>query len=263
MNTGHSGEAVYMTRGGAAATIHLNQPARRNAITFEMWRRLKDLVGAADRDADIKVIVVTGDGGAFAAGSDIEEFGRMAGDPSAARAAAEILHDCEKALHQAGKPTLANIRGPCIGAGCGLALCCDFRFADTSARFGITPARLGLIYSVADTKRLIDAVGAAAARDILFTGRILGGEEALAMRLIDRLVPPDGLDAIVGDYAALLADASSASVRAMKRHVHMVLGGAADDTPETRAAFVDAISGADFREGHAAFMGKRKPTFPP
>jgi enoyl-CoA hydratase/carnithine racemase len=255
-------DAVYMTRDGAVATIHLNQPAKRNAITIEMWRQLLHLVGAADRDAAVKVIVVTGQGGAFAAGSDIEEFGEVSQDPSTAPATAEIIHQSEKKLHRAAKPTLAKISGPCVGAGCGVALCCDFRFADTTARFGITPARLGLIYSVADTKRLVDVVGAAKARDMLLTGRLMQGEEALAIGLIDRLLDPNKLDEAVKEYAGMLADASPFSVRAMKRHIQSVLDGAKDDTPETRAAFADAISGPDFKEGHAAFMAKRKPVFP-
>ena len=257
-----SEEAVFLTRDGAVATIHLNQPARRNAITIEMWRQLLQLVGAADRDPLVRVIVVTGEGGAFAAGSDIEEFGQVSQNPSTAPATAEIIHQSEKKLYRAGKPTLAKISGACVGAGCGVALCCDFRFADTTARFGITPARLGLVYSVADTKRLADVVGAAWARDILFTGRMFGADEALAMGLIDHLAPPDQLNDAVSAYALRLTEASPFSVRAMKRHVQMVVEGAKDDTPETRAAFADAICGPDFQEGHAAFMAKRKPVFP-
>lgn len=257
-----SEEAVFLTRDGAVATIHLNQPARRNAITIEMWRQMLHLVGAADRDPLVRVIVITGEGGAFAAGSDIEEFGQVSQNPSTAPATAEIIHQSEKKLYRASKPTLAKISGPCVGAGCGVALCCDFRFADTTARFGITPARLGLVYSVADTKRLADVVGAARARDMLFTGRIFGGDEALAMGLIDRLAPPDQLDEAVNAYTIQLTEASPASVRAMKRHVQMVVEGAKDDTAETRAVFADAICGADFKEGHAAFIAKRKPVFP-
>lgn len=256
------GDAVFMTRDASVATIHFNQPAKRNAITIEMWRQMLHLVGAADRDPAVRVIIVTGEGGAFAAGSDIEEFGEVAQDPSTAPAAAEIIHQSEKKLHRVSKPTLAKISGACVGAGCGVALCCDFRFADTTARFGIPPARLGLVYSVADTKRLVDAVGAARARDMLFTGRILDSAEAFSIGLVDRLVEPDRLDDAVRAYAVMLADASPFSVKAMKRHVQMVLDGAKDDTPETRAAFADAISGPDFKEGHAAFMAKRKPVFP-
>lgn len=257
-----SNETVFMSRVGAVATVHLNQPAKRNAITLEMWRGLMNLLATAERDPSIKVIVVTGEGGAFAAGSDIEEFGRVGEDPAAAPAAVEVIHQAERALHHVSKPTIARIAGPCVGAGCGIALCCDFRFADSSARFGITPARLGLVYSVADTKRLVDVVGAARARDILFTGRIFGGEEALAIGLIDKLSVPDKLDAVVDEYAAALTEASSFSVRTMKRHLHAVLEGAAGDTPETRASFAAAISGPDFKEGFAAFMAKRKPVFP-
>ncbi len=262
MDDDNATDAVFMTCDGAIAMIHLNHPAKRNAITFAMWRRLLALVGVADRDASVKVIVIAGEGGAFAAGSDIEEFGRVSEDPVAARDAAEIIHQSERELHRAAKPTLAKITGVCIGAGCGVALCCDFRFADTSARFGITPARLGLIYSLADTKRLVDVVGAAKARDMLLTGRLMDGEEALAIGLIDRLLDPPRLDGAVKEYAALLAEASPFSVRAMKRQIQAVLDGATDETPETRAAFAGAISGPNFKVGHAAFTAKRKPVFP-
>ncbi len=255
-------DLVYLTREGAVATIHFNQPSKRNAITIEMWRQLLHFVGAAERDKAVKVIVITGEGGAFAAGSDIEEFGQVAQNPSTAPAASDVIHQSEKKLHRVSKPTLAKISGACVGAGCGIALCCDFRFADTSARFGIPPARLGLVYSLADTKRLVDVVGAARARDMLFTGRILDAAEALAIGLADRVVAPDRLDDEVKAYTAMLAEASPFSVKTMKAHVQMVLDGAKDDTPETRAAFADAISGPDFKEGHAAFMAKRKPVFP-
>jgi len=257
-----SADAVFMTRAGAVATLHLNQPAKRNAISILMWQRLLDLVSAADRDPNVKVIVVTGEGGAFAAGSDIAEFAQVAADPTTATAAADIIHQSENALSRVSKPTLAKISGACVGAGCGVALCCDFRFADTTARFGITPARLGLVYSVADTKRLVDVVGAARARDILYTGRIMDATEALAMGLIDRLMAPGDLDAVVQDYLTALTAASSFSQRALKRHLRAVVDGAHDDTPETLAVFAGAIGGAHFKEGHAAFMAKRKPEFP-
>lgn len=256
------GEAVFLTRAGAVATIHLNRPDRRNAINVAMWRQLARFVDVVEKDSAVRVIVVTGESGAFAAGSDIEEFGRLAGDPAAAADAADVLHHAERTLYRAGKPTLAMIRGACIGAGCGIALCCDVRFADSTARFGITPARLGLVYGVADTKRLVDVVGAARARDLLLTGRILDAAEALEMGLVTKVTPSTGLDGAVAEYTALLTDASAFSQRTMKRHIGMVCDGAADDTEDSLRVFTEAVGGSDFKEGHAAFMAKRKPVFP-
>jgi len=250
-----------MDREGAVATIHLNRPDKRNALSVAMWRELLACVEKANTDAAVKVIVVTGEGQAFAAGADIDEFKQTFTDPAAADAVAEVTYSAQKRLHRNAKPTIAKIRGACVGGGCGVALCCDLRFADTTAKLGITPGKLGLIYTVADTKRLVDAVGPAAAKDILYTGRILDASEALSVGLIDRLLAPADLDQAVADYAAAICAASQFSARGTKEIVQMILDGADDDTPKTRKLFVDAFSGPDFKEGFTAFAEKRKPKF--
>ncbi len=255
-------ETVYARRDGAIATLHLNRPAKRNALTLEMWRRLMALVEEADRDTAVKVIVVTGEGDTFAAGADIDEFEQTFSDPKVADQVAEITYESQKRLARNMKPTIAKVRGACVGGGCGIAICCDFRFADETAKFAITPAKLGIIYSVADTKRLVDTVGAARAKDILYTGRILDAEEARSVGLVDKVVPAAELDAVVLAYANQIAAASQFTARGAKRIVQMILDGAEDDTRETRRLFVDAFSGPDFKEGFAAFAQKRKPNFP-
>ena len=255
-------DAVFMDREGAVATIHLNRPAKRNALNMDMWRRLMETVDTAEKDPAVKVIVVTGEGGAFAAGADIDEFGKTFTDPNAAAVAAETTYNSQKRLYRVSKPTIAKIRGACVGGGCGIALCCDLRFADTTARFGITPAKLGLFYTLSDTKRLVDAVGPSHAKDILYTGRILTAPEAHTIGLINRLTQPEHLDAVVADYAAEVCAASQFSVRATKGVVQDILDGAADDGPENLKRFADAFSGEDFKEGHAAFTEKRKANFP-
>ncbi|MCB2109048.1 MAG: enoyl-CoA hydratase/isomerase family protein [Rhodobacteraceae bacterium] len=254
-------DPIYLNRDGAVGTIHLNRPDKRNALNGAMWQRLATLIAEADADPQIKVIVITGEGQAFAAGADIDEFNAVFTDPSAAETTAAITYQAQKALHRNLKPTIAKIRGACVGGGCGIALCCDLRFADTSAKLGITPGKLGLIYSLSDTKRLVDLVGPAKAKDILYTGRILGAEEALSIGLIDRLVAPEALDETVNAFAAEICAASQFSARGTKRITQMILDGADDDTAETRALFVEAFSGADFKEGFTAFGEKRKPKF--
>jgi enoyl-CoA hydratase/carnithine racemase len=253
--------AVYLDREGAVGTIHLNRPDKRNALSMAMWQALMDAVAQADADPLIKVIVVTGEGQAFAAGADIDEFKQTFTDPKAAEAVADITYRAQKRLHRNAKPTIAKIRGACVGGGCGLALCCDLRFADGTAKLGITPGKLGLIYTLADTKRLVDAVGPAKAKDILYTGRILDAEEALKIGLIDRLVLPEALDQAVADYAAEIAAASQFSARGTKQMVQQILDGVEDDTAATRQLFVDAFKGVDFKEGFTAFGEKRKPKF--
>jgi len=172
-----------------------------------------------------------------------------------------VTYDALKVLHRFPKPTIAMIRGACVGGGCGIALCCDLRFADTTAKLGITPGKLGLVYSLADTKRLIDAVGPARAKDILYTGRILTAEDALSAGLLNRLVEPDDLERTVTAFADDICKASQFSAEATKKIAGMILDGAADDTPETRQLFIDSFSGDDFHEGFTAFKEKRTPDF--
>ncbi len=254
-------DTIYLDRDGAVATIHLNRPDKRNALNSSMWARLIDLVDAADADPAVKVIVVTGENGTFSAGSDIEELGRSLHDPAVSERAGDLTYRSQARLRHAAKPTLAKIRGDCFGGGSGIALACDVRFADTTARFGITPAKLGLIYSVADTKRLVDVVGQARAKDILFTGRTFSVTDARDYGMVDWLVEPKDLDKIVADYAQKICDTSQFSARENKLIIHAILDGLADDTPATRRLFVDGFKGADFKEGQAAFMEKRKPAF--
>jgi enoyl-CoA hydratase/carnithine racemase len=256
-----SPDPINLTRAGAVATIELNRPEKRNALDSAMWQRLAAAVAEADADSTVKVIVVTGAGQAFAAGADIDEFKAVFSDPRAAEATAAITYQAQRALHRNLKPTIAKIRGACVGGGCGIALCCDLRFADTTAKLAITPGKLGLIYSLADTKRLVDVVGPAKAKDMLYTGRILDAAEAERIGFVDRVVAPDKLDDFVAAYAAEICAASQFSARGTKEIVRMILDGATDDTATTRQLFVEAFAGADFREGFAAFAAKRKPTF--
>jgi enoyl-CoA hydratase/carnithine racemase len=165
------------------------------------------------------------------------------------------------ALAKLDRPVLAHIEGFCVGAGSALALACDIRLTAADAKFGITPAKLGLMYNLADTKRLVDAVGPGKAKDILFTGRLLDADEALAFGLVDIVIPTADLETAVAAKAAQICANSQWSIRASKRVIRQILDGAPDDTEETQRWFVDAVLAEDFLEGRAAFMGKRSPDF--
>ena len=254
-------DAIFLDRTGRHAVLRLNRPDKRNALTLAMWQRMIELLAEAEADSTIRLLIVTGQGHAFAAGADIEEMQAVFDDPAMAKTIAEVTYQAQKALHRFPKPTIAAIQGACVGGGCGIALCCDLRFADTSAKIGITPGKLGLIYSLADTKRLVDVVGLATAKDILYTGRIVTAEEAKHLRLIDRLVAEDVLNDEVLAYADQICAASQFSAESTKRIVHMILDGTADDTSATRDLFIDAFAGDDFREGFAALTEKRTPDF--
>jgi enoyl-CoA hydratase/carnithine racemase len=249
-------DTVYMDRDGAVATLHIDRPDKRNALNTAMWQRLMDLARDADTNPATKVIVITGEGGLFASGADIEEFG-SSNDPVVVQTALRAM----AALRDVKKPTIAKIRGACIGGGCGIALCCDLRFADTTARFGITPAKLGLLYALADTKSLVAAVGASRAKDILFTGRLFGAADALDYRLIDWLVEPVDLDTAVAEYAARICEVSQFSTRGAKVIVRAIVEGAGVDTDDTKRIYFEGFKGEDFKEGCEAFAARRKPNF--
>ena len=254
--------AIYLEKDGSIGWLVLNQPAKRNALSKAMWEAIPGLLDEALQDGAIRSVVIRGvDAAAFAAGADISEFESTHADLAKSKAYNRAVHAASRRLMRFEKPVIAMVQGPCVGGGCGIALAADMRLADASAKFAIPPAKLGLVYNLQDTKLLVDAVGPSKAKDILFTGRTFGAEEALRIGMIDRLVTPEKLDETVAAYAAQLGENSQFSVRAGKRMIQTVLDGVSDETPETRRIFVNAFAGPDFKEGQAAFMGKRAPKF--
>ena len=254
-------EGLDLAVAGEIATLTLNRPARRNAVNRAMWQGLPGVLDAA-RAARVKVLVLTGAGEAFAAGADISEFEQVYADRATAGAYFAEIAVAMDALANFESPTLARIDGACVGGGLGLALCCDMRIASDRARLGITPAKLGLMYALSDTRRLVDVVGPARAKDILYTGRILEANEALTLGLVDAVTPLADLDAAVAAKAEAIAAASQWSARKTKQIIRRILDGQTDDDAETNTWMLDAVEGADFVEGRDAFLAKRTPRFP-
>ena len=244
-----------------SATLVLNRPDKRNALNVAMWAAIPDFVAQLVADKNAKILFIRGAGGAFASGADISEMPTVYATAEAALANDDKIQGAMRAIEDCPKPVIALIEGPCVGGGCGLALACDLRFAAHGARFGITPAKLGLVYGTADTRRLVQAVGLSRAKDILFTGRLLDSEEALRVGLIDQLVAPEALTGLAKDYARQIGNASQFSVHNQKRILAMLRNGA-DDALESRALVGASFVGDDFQEGFAAFMEKRPAKFP-
>jgi enoyl-CoA hydratase/carnithine racemase len=244
------------------ATITLNRPEKRNALNEAMWLGLAEAVRRADALPDAKIIVIRGAGGHFAAGADISEFDTVYASRERGTKYRAAVEDGARAIADAAKPAIAMIEGNCIGGGMAIALACDLRIASASARCGITPARLGIVYSFGDTKRLVDAVGPSKAKDILFTGRLMEAAEAQAIGLVDEVHAPENLERVVSAKCALLAGNSQWSIRGAKDMVRLILSGATKESRETVETFTGAAGQADFREGRTAFMEKRPPKFP-
>jgi enoyl-CoA hydratase/carnithine racemase len=253
---------IYLKADGPVARIVLNRPAKRNAVNFAMWRRLRELCVAVDQDPAYKVLVIRGAGvRAFSAGADISEFETYRTSAEASQAYNAATDSAQDALAAMSKPTIALIRGVCVGGGCGLALSCDIRLADGSARFAITPARLGLVYPVGVTKRLVDVVGPAQAKLMLYTGMTLRAERAHEIGLVDQLSEASTIEADAVTLAQTIAERAQYSVRGTKRIVELISAGLSEENDETRALRAGAFDTADYREGVRAFLEKRHPAF--
>ena len=225
-----------------------------------MWAAFPGLVERALGDASVRLLIVaSAHPGPFCAGADIGEFAAASRDPAWRAANQAAIRATQVTLARATIPTLAAVDGDCIGGGCGIALACDVRIASPRARFGITPAKLGLVYPLHDTKLLVNLVGPSHAKRLLFTGALIGASEALRLGLVQQVA--DDLDAAVAGFADQVRAASGASQRATKAIVARILGGVTDDDAASAAGFDAAFDGADFAEGVSAFLAKRSPRF--
>jgi enoyl-CoA hydratase/carnithine racemase len=251
---------VLLACANDVATITLNRPDKRNALNEAMWAALAEAMKRADAMPEAKIIVIRGAGGHFAAGADISEFAVVYASRERSAEYSRIVAGSVNAIAQAPKPVIAMIEGACVGGGMAIALACDLRLASATAKCGITPAKLGIVYAFGDTKRLVDAVGPSKAKDIIFTGRIMDATEALAIGLVDEVHASDALEKSVAAKCGAIAANSQWSVRGTKEMIRFIM--AAIETHETTGKFLDAVEQADFHEGRTAFMEKRTPKFP-
>ena len=243
------------------ARLTISQPGKRNAVNAAMWAALPALLAELQTDETLRALIVTGDGDHFAAGADISEFETLyATAESAARISANIQRGFE-ALAAVRVPTIAMIRGACVGGGCGLALCCDIRIADRTAIFKIAPASLGLVYPFGDIARLIDAVGIANANEILLTGKRVKAKAAKKKGFLHAAVGVDDLEPEVMEITNRIKTLSPESLRVTKSMITTYRRGQRIDTPETHALFAAGFTSKDFGEGFKAFLEKRKPDF--
>ena len=254
-------QTVQLAYDGSVATLTLNRPEKRNAISFEL---IDDLVRALDQVAksDAIVLILTGAGKAFCSGMDLDNLKALLGcTPEQNLRDSEKMVRLFRSLYEFPKVTIAAVNGPAIAGGTGLALLCDFTLAVPDAKFGYTEVRIGFVPAIVSTF-LLRQVGEKQARDLLLTGRIFGSEEAARMGLITEIVPAENLMARARELAALLMDNSAASLRATKQlltdHARMELDTHIEAAVRENAAI---RSTADFREGITSFLEKRKPVW--
>ena len=254
---------LLLTRDGPVAILTINRPQRLNAISHAMFLQLPRLVDEAGAMPGVRALVLRGAGSrAFSAGADISEFETTRMTKEQAAAYDDAVLGAEEALAAFPSPTIAAVHGHCYGGGCGLALACDIRFAAAGARFAITPARLGLVYQLRGTKRLVDLVGPSRAKIILMSGADYSAAQARAFGLVDEVYDDAAaLDAAVREFTALLAARSGVTQRAVKETVARILDGVTHDDESHARLRASALDSPDYAEGVRAFLERRPPAF--
>ncbi|MFD8033751.1 enoyl-CoA hydratase/isomerase family protein [Streptomyces sp. NPDC059717] len=230
------------------ATVVIHHPAKRNAMTAGMWEALPPLLDAMAADPAVRVLVLTGEGGTFCAGADIST---LRGSPQQAQTLAVLA---EEALAAFPKPTLAAIRGHRVGGGSQLAAACDLRFAEEGALFGVTPAKLGIVYPASSTRRLVSLVGPGTAKYLVFSGELIDAARALRTGLLDEVQAEGELGKRVAEFTRVLASRSQLTQAAAKEF--------ANGRTDRDAHWADQARGSgDTAEGVAAFLERRVPRF--
>ncbi|GAA4412075.1 enoyl-CoA hydratase-related protein [Actinokineospora soli] len=253
-------EHLVLSTDGPVATLTIDRPAKRNALSYEMWSAIPGIAATVAADPAVRALVIRG-GENFSAGADISEFTDLRRDAEGARRYQVAIHAATSALTDLPKPTIAAITGFCIGGGCELALACDLRLATDDARFGITPAKLGIVFSLPSTKQLVDVVGPSWAKQILYTADIVDAATALRIGLVNELHPADALAKRAHDLAELMATRSQVTIRGAKSIIGRITDGETAEDDAVLALYEGSVTSADYAEGVAAFLEKRTPRF--
>lgn len=254
---------IIAEKQGAIGWITFNNPARRNAISVDMWIAMPKVLDRFESDPQIRVIVLSGAGDkAFVSGADISQFENQRSSEQGVQYYEEISESAQLRFQNSDKPVIAMIRGYCLGAGVNIALASDLRLVADDARFGIPAAKMGLGYRVSSTKNLVDTLGAANAREMLLTARQFTAGEARAMGLAHSVVPAAELEALVMATCATIAANAPLTMRTAKRVIRELLKSPAEfDAPGCTALVKQCFESQDYTEGRRAFMEKRKPVF--
>jgi enoyl-CoA hydratase/carnithine racemase len=255
--------SLIVEKKGAVGWIVFNQPAKKNAINDAMWRGIPEAMQRFDADREVRCVAFRGAGTeAFASGADISEFAKIRAERAAVSQYDGLLDRVLHSIQGSPKPSVAMIHGFCMGGGLEVALACDLRYCARSAQFGIPAAKLGLAYSVEGHKRLLETVGHARAREIMFLGRRYPAAEGLAMGLVQRVLPDEDLEKFTMDVLETLIQNAPLSIANSKTQIEeYVKAMGQPDHARMDAAIARCAKSADYEEGRRAFMEKRKPRF--
>lgn len=241
----------------------INNPERYNAMSLEMWEAAAEAIDLMAIDPEVRLLVVTGTGGkAFVSGADISKFGKERSSKEAVDHYAKVSGGCYDALENFPKPTIAAIKGFCIGGGLNLAVCCDMRIAEEKSRFGIPAAKLGLGYGYAGIRRLSKVVSTSSIVEIFSTARQFSSQEAYEMGLINRVLTGDMFDHYLDNYTSSIKGNAPMTIAAVKAATLAIHQDPDKRDLEGIQNIVDSCFGSeDYKEGQLAFKEKRKPEF--
>ena len=254
---------MLAVKDGGIGFITFNQPEKRNAMSVEMWQGLAEILDDFREDSGVRVVIMNGAGGkAFVSGADISQFEKRRANADAQEEYAQLTSGGRARLANFPKPSIAAIQGFCLGGGLAIAMHTDLRIASANSQFGIPAARLGIAYAFDGLRTLVQLVGPAHARMILYTGTRMGAEEAARIGLINKVVPEESLTDTVLELARTIAGNAPLSIAANKLCIDNILKDPADrDFAAIARAGRTCLDSEDYREGRTAFMEKRQPRF--
>jgi enoyl-CoA hydratase len=256
-------DKILARKEAGVGVVTFNNPERHNAVSLEMWQATKHALDDFAADNEVRVMVLTGAGGkAFVSGADISKFASERASIEATRAYDVVTAAAFNAVYEFPKPTIAMIRGYCIGGGAALAVCCDLRICSDNSVFAVPAAKLGLGYGYAGLKRLTDVVGPSFAKEIFYTARQFTAAEAQTMGLVNRVVPAAELEASVKSITDTICANAPLTIKAVKFAVGEILkDDAKRDMRRVEEMVEECFASRDYTEGRTAFMEKRKPKF--
>lgn len=256
-------DKMLSSKEGRVGILTFNNPEKHNAVSFEMWEAVEKFLDAFQSDPDVRVVVLTGAGGkAFVSGADISKFESERASEEAVQRYNALVEKVYARIYRFPKPTIAMIRGYCIGGGLNLAICCDMRYATEVSKFALPAAKLGLGYGYNGLRRYIETIGPAATKEIFFTARQFTAAEAHRWGVVNEIVVNSDLETRVSSVANSIADNAPLTIATIKYCTSEILKNPdQQDIAGCDDMVMRCFASNDYREGRSAFLEKRRPLF--
>ncbi|MCV6546246.1 MAG: enoyl-CoA hydratase [Cohaesibacter sp.] len=256
-------DKILIEQEGKIGRLVINNPTKRNAMSLDMWRAIPNAIAKLDKNPDIHLIVITGaKDTAFVSGADISEFDQVRGDTKSATFYDDMNAKAYHAIRKTKKPTLALIKGFCMGGGFGLAAACDLRLSNASGKFGIPAGKLGIGYPTEAIADIVHLVGPANAKELYLTAKVYDAQQAKRIGFLNDLFADESFDQQASDYCQKIATLAPLSAQYHKASINCVTEQSDERTMQELKAMASAcFDSKDYAEGRKAFMEKRKPIF--